>query len=137
MQDAHRRLPWRANFDGCALGLESPAGEPLMKPWRIQTNMDALVGPLSLQRCQGGHAHGVTRGHDAYRSSYYTPALVELVGRTVMMAEVNSLEEDDAEKTASGAQGSGLTEEQRQAIPRSEEQPVVERPPQAQAKAPD
>jgi len=116
MKGVHRLLPWRADFDGCTLGLESSAGEPLTKPWRIQTNMDALGGPLGLQRCQGGHAHGVTRGHDAYRSSYYTPALVELVGRTVVMAEVNSLEEEDAEETASGAQGSGLTEEQRQAV---------------------
>eukprot|EP00972_Heterocapsa_arctica_P009935 1461328-Heterocapsa_arctica.AAC.1 len=68
-------MKFQANFDGCSLGLESSADEPLRKPWKVITSLRRLCEPLSLCVCRGGHAHGLTNGQDAVRSSFYSPAM--------------------------------------------------------------
>eukprot|EP00972_Heterocapsa_arctica_P103911 15314195-Heterocapsa_arctica.AAC.1 len=70
-------LRWHVCFDGCSVGLTSHSGEPLLKPWKVATTLPALQDPLSRCTCGGGQPHGVTRGDDAVRSSFYTPALVD------------------------------------------------------------
>ena len=54
-------LPCRADFDACAFGLVSASGVPIRKPWRLQTNLTSLVGPLH-KLCDRQHAHVSCRG---------------------------------------------------------------------------
>eukprot|EP00972_Heterocapsa_arctica_P109146 16072017-Heterocapsa_arctica.AAC.1 len=60
-------MRFEANFDGCSLGLESSADEPLRKPWKVITSLQRLFETLSQCVCHGGHAHGLTHGQDAVR----------------------------------------------------------------------
>eukprot|EP00972_Heterocapsa_arctica_P106450 15681504-Heterocapsa_arctica.AAC.1 len=80
-------MKFEANFDGCSLGLESSSHEPLRKPWKVISSLQRLCEPLSQCVCRGDHAHGLTHEQDAVRSSFYTPAVVDLIGRAILACD--------------------------------------------------
>ena len=75
-------LCYTGNFDGCMYGLQDPLGLALRKPWRVITTNRRLADALTV-RCDGGHRHGVTCGTTAKSSAYYTPYLVQIIGKAV------------------------------------------------------
>ena len=83
VQKIRSLLQVTCEFDGCEFGLENTQRMLLRKPWRVVTNFVPLQKPLSKQ-CQGDHLHGQTRGLSATRSAYYTPSLVDVVGRAIL-----------------------------------------------------
>ena len=44
------RIPYEISFDGCAYDLSNANGDPLYKPWTIQTNEEELFEPLSVSK---------------------------------------------------------------------------------------
>jgi hypothetical protein len=66
-------------FDGCALGIKSRDGNPILKPWKVATNMLSLVKTLEKFRCDGSHEHVTCRGVDAKLSENYSPKMVAVV----------------------------------------------------------
>ena len=72
----------QCNFDGCQYGLPSinpsTLGKPIMKPWRICTNMSSLQ-PLLSARCKREHKHVTCQGMDTKPSEDYTPAIAEAI----------------------------------------------------------
>ena len=67
VQQIRELLPQTCEFDGCAFGLVDQEMRPLLKPWRVITNMSELTSVLN-RRCAGGHVHGSTHGVDALKS---------------------------------------------------------------------
>ena len=45
------------NVDGCAVGVRARTGEPMLKPWRIETDCARLASRLEKFRCKRDHVH--------------------------------------------------------------------------------
>jgi hypothetical protein len=43
---------YTVDCDGCAFGMQSDHGEPLLKQWRVITNCSRLAKAMSTKRCQ-------------------------------------------------------------------------------------
>ena len=57
--------------DGCAVGVRSEKGEPILKPWRIAASSPLMRQALDGLRCQGGHRHTPCSGNETVRSAFY------------------------------------------------------------------
>ena len=51
------------DFDGCAIGVQSATGEPILKTWRIAFSLDA-ESSRPLEMSGGTHPRPVPRGRD-------------------------------------------------------------------------
>ena len=58
------------DVDGCAAGVQSKTGEPILKPWRIAVNSDLMRQALDSLTCQGGHKHTPCSGNETGRSAF-------------------------------------------------------------------
>ena len=69
-------------FDGCAYGLVAQygreAGTPIRKPWRVDTNMEALRGVLN-RTCSCTKPHATCQGRETSATENYTDAIAEAV----------------------------------------------------------
>lgn len=77
---------WSCEFDGCRYQLKDDHGQPVMKPWRVNTSAARLREPLG-RRCQRNHAHGECRGSVAIRSGLYTNVMVKSIGQAITGGE--------------------------------------------------
>eukprot|EP00972_Heterocapsa_arctica_P027321 4015688-Heterocapsa_arctica.AAC.1 len=75
-------LKHEGNFDGCAYGLQDQRGS-LRKPWKVITTLPTLAAALG-KRCDGAHRHAVCSATIAKTTAYYTPSLVQAIGRSVL-----------------------------------------------------
>ena len=70
------------HLDGCMFGLVSKhgrnAGQPIRKPWRVDTNSPALAQQLS-RVCDGSHTHVPCQGRDTKSTEGYTDEIVDTV----------------------------------------------------------
>jgi hypothetical protein len=78
---------YKVDFDGCAVGLVSTKGEPLLKPWRIFTDNKSILTALVDQRCNKQHAHGTIAGKETARTASYPPQLCILLHNSLKNAE--------------------------------------------------
>ena len=67
------------DFDGCAVGVQSKAGEPILKPWRIAVSSPLMRQALDGLRCQGGHMHIPCSGNETARSAFYPAHLCNAI----------------------------------------------------------
>ena len=44
-------------FHGCAVGLVSSKGEPILKPWTIYTNCPDIIEAIKTRVCNGQYTH--------------------------------------------------------------------------------
>ena len=65
--------------DGCAVGVQSKTGEPILKPQRIAVSSPLMRQALGGLRCQGGHAHVPCSGNDTARSAFYPEHLCSAI----------------------------------------------------------
>ena len=65
--------------DGCAVGVASEAGEPILKPWRIAVSSAQMAEALSGLRCRGDHGHVPCAGRETARSAYYPEMLCDAI----------------------------------------------------------
>ncbi|WP_288992781.1 hypothetical protein, partial [uncultured Marinobacter sp.] len=77
----------KVDFDGCAVGLVSTAGEPLLKPWRIHTNNKTHITSLIDQRCSKKHQHGKIEGKETARTAAYPVPLCILLHSSFVHSE--------------------------------------------------
>jgi hypothetical protein len=77
----------KVDFDGCAVGLVSTSGEPLLKPWRIHTDNLSVLRALIDKRCQKKHAHGIIAGRETAKSASYPPELCVLLHKAFTKPE--------------------------------------------------
>ena len=66
--DAHPEF-LEANFDGCAVGLRSKAGNPIKKPWRVRTTSQRVYGAAHEKKCSCTHPHEKCEGAETARSA--------------------------------------------------------------------
>jgi hypothetical protein len=73
-------------FDGCALGVVSHHGRdkgvPILKPWRVATDMPELVEALRHYKCPGPEEHprhAPCVGADTAETGYYTDEMVDVI----------------------------------------------------------
>ena len=65
------------SFHGCALGLKSLAGIPMLKPWKIVTDCPEIVKAFTGCKCTKDHDHQTVRGEEAKRSANYTTVMAK------------------------------------------------------------
>ena len=66
-------------IDGCAVGVTSKSGEPILKPWRIAVSSQQMMQALDGLRCQGGHEHVPCAGSETSRSAFYPEQLCNAI----------------------------------------------------------
>ena len=66
-------------IDGCAVGVRSKFGEPILKPWRIAVSSQHMMQALDGLRCQGGHEHIPCAGSETARSAFYPEQLCNAI----------------------------------------------------------
>ena len=66
-------------IDGCAVGVTSKSGEPILKPWRIAVSSQQMMQALDGLRCQGGHEHVPCAGSETARSAFYPEQLCNAI----------------------------------------------------------
>ena len=76
-----RLLRHSCSIDGCAYGLRDRQGDPVKKPWRIQTNDSATMSKINL-RCPGHPVHSRV-GSGKTQTGRYTPKLVSALCRAL------------------------------------------------------
>ena len=57
------------NFDGCAVGLRSKAGNPIKKPWRVRTTSQRIYDAFHNKVCSCTHEHERYEGAETARSA--------------------------------------------------------------------
>jgi hypothetical protein len=57
--------------DGCSVGVETPDGVPIYKPWTIYNNSPGLTAILKTRRCTRDHEHQPCEGQYTEKSGYY------------------------------------------------------------------
>ena len=67
------------DVDGCAVGVQSKTGEPILKPWRIAVSSPLMRKALDGLRCQGGHTHVPCSGDETARSAFYPEHLCRAI----------------------------------------------------------
>ena len=65
--------------DGCAVGVRSKTGEPILKPWRIAVSSPLTRQALDGLRCQGGHRHAPRSGNETAQSAFYPAHLCNAI----------------------------------------------------------
>ena len=68
-----------ARFDGCALGLKSPEGVPMRKPWAVAANDEFLADALEDRRCPGCENHARVAGNPTKGTQSYPLEMVRLI----------------------------------------------------------
>ena len=66
-------------IDGCAVGVRSRSGDPILKPWRIAVSSPQMMQALDGLRCPGGHAHVPCAGRETARSAFYPEQLCNAI----------------------------------------------------------
>ena len=71
--------------DGCAFGMTSQKGEPLLKRWRIATSCGRLAKAMAQKRCrhEQGFVHGEISGGESPKSASYPDAMCETVAASI------------------------------------------------------
>ena len=67
------------DVDGCAVGVHSKTGEPILKPWRIAVSSPLMRRALDGLKCQGGYMHVPCSGDEAARSAFYPEHLCNAI----------------------------------------------------------
>jgi hypothetical protein len=57
--------------DGCSVGVQSPDGIPIYKPWTVYTTSPGLREILKTRRCTRDHEHQPCEGQHTERSGFY------------------------------------------------------------------
>ena len=72
---------YTVDCDGCAFGMQSDSGEPLLKQWRVITNCGRLAKALAAKRCQHplGFRHGEISGSVSPKTASYPRAMCETI----------------------------------------------------------
>ena len=91
-----------ADFDGCMYGLVASkgpsAGTPIQKPWRVACSPGSSLPQLLNKRCDGSHTHTSCAGPNTWLTQAYTPAIAELVHKSIVadIAKANKLANPNA-----------------------------------------
>ena len=66
-------------IDGCAVGVRSKSGDPILKPWRIAVSSQHMKQALDGLCCQGGHGHVLCAESETARSAFYSEQLCNAI----------------------------------------------------------
>ena len=70
--------------DGCSVGVRSKkTGEPILKPWRFETDCETLSKRLVGKRCSRDHKHTPCEGSETAASGRYPKELARLLVKAV------------------------------------------------------
>ena len=95
-------------IDGCQFNLRARNGLPIMKPWRIATNMPSLSEALCGKVCKGPTAHAQHQpcaGSETKRTEAYTPELVSYVHHAFLCEVLRAEGRPNVSGRAPGAEG--------------------------------
>ena len=66
-------------IDGCAVGVRSKSGDPILKPWRIAASFQHMKQALEGLRCQRSHEYVPCAGNETARSAFYPEQLCNAI----------------------------------------------------------
>ena len=72
-----------ANFDGCAVGLRSKAGNPIKKPSRVRTTSQRIYDAFHDKKCSCTHPHGKCEGAETARSAMYPSQMTYMIAQAL------------------------------------------------------
>ena len=78
-------------FDGCMVGIVNKEGEPIKKPWAIQTDCDSIVTAFDGLSCDGSHNHVQGRGHDLKETESYSFQMTDMIHQAFIAATSSKL----------------------------------------------
>ena len=81
----------RVTFDGCMVGIVNKEGEPIKKPWAIQTDCDSIVTAFDGLSCDGSHNHVQGRGHDLKETESYSFQMTDMIHQAFIAATSSKL----------------------------------------------
>ena len=81
----------RVTFDGCMVGIVNKEGEPIKKPWAIQTDCDSIVTAFDGLSCDGSHNHVQGRGHDLKETESYSYQMTDMIHQAFIAANSSKL----------------------------------------------
>ena len=72
------------NIDGCMLGLKSSHGNPIMKPWTLQSTFPELVKMFSQNcRCTKSHVHDLAAGCETANTAFYPRFMCDKIHQSI------------------------------------------------------
>ena len=80
--DAHPEF-LEANFDGCAVGLRSKAGNPIKKPWRVRTTSQRIYDAFHDKTCSCTCPHEKCEGAETARSAMYPSQMTYMIAQAL------------------------------------------------------
>ena len=80
--DAHPEF-LEANFDGCAVGLRSKAGNPIKKPWRVRTTSQRVYDVFHDKTCSCTCPHEKCEGAETARSAMYPSQMTYMIAQAL------------------------------------------------------
>jgi hypothetical protein len=66
-------------IDGCQLGVQTPDGKPILKPWKIMTDSEGLRQALWDKRCPRDHQHEQCAGSYTEKTGYYPAKMAKAI----------------------------------------------------------
>ena len=78
------------DFDGCALGMKTKDGRPILKRWRIATSSKPLIDHLSGFRCSRDHTHAAIQGSETQRSGFYNSEVAHAILKGLFNSNLSS-----------------------------------------------
>ena len=73
------------------VGIVNKEGEPIKKPWAIQTDCDSIVTAFDGLSCDGSHNHVQGRGHDLKETESYSFQMTDMIHQTFIAATSSKL----------------------------------------------
>jgi hypothetical protein len=72
---------YEALCDGCAFNMKNEKGDPILKPWRVVTNLERLAKNLSVFRCKHSKdfKHAPVEGSTTAKTAFYPPTMCEVI----------------------------------------------------------
>lgn len=75
-------------FDGCQYDLQDESGTPILKTWRVDTNVDQILESLN-KTCDFQHKHAESNGKICKLAVSYTETMVKKIHEAVSIAIFN------------------------------------------------
>ena len=90
----------RVRFDGCKVGLVSDKGNPILKPWAIETDCPQLRAAFAGRKCDKKnpkHVHDACAGRETAKTGNYTDEMASMIHQGIAAAvRYGSPFQDDA-----------------------------------------
>ena len=116
----------------CSVGVRSSAGEPILKPWLLQSSCPQMPANFADSRCDRSHKHVPCAGKETEKSAYYLEQMCRIIHRSFQEFHAHEVVPEEAPEEAPEARLNDESEEcQHQALGECQHQAEEENPEKA------